>query len=249
MPHVGLNLVFLVPGEIGGMEVYARELIPELVAQRPDLKFTAFINREAAAADGPWGDLIPSVTLPVRSRNRVEWVRGEQQYLPRAAAGQGVDVVHSLATTAPAWGRFRRVTTIHDLIYRLAPEAAPPAQFDDAYAATEWVCAHAGELRIDGSRVAVAGVRPNVYRSVPTDDRDVKTALNFALADQKKKNRSDSAIRLSNVLSAEHQESKGDNYRLCLSLDRRGRPDTARTVVHRNQKQQWSVALWAWGAC
>ena len=28
--HVGLNLVFLVPGESGGMEVYARELIPPL---------------------------------------------------------------------------------------------------------------------------------------------------------------------------------------------------------------------------
>lgn len=100
-----------------------------------------------------------------------------------------------------------------------------------------------------GSRVAVAGVRPNTYRSVPTDDRDVTTALNFALADQKKKNRSDGAIRLRSLLSAEHQASKGDNYRLCLSLDRRGRADTARAVVHRNQKQQWSVALWAWGAC
>jgi hypothetical protein len=92
-------------------------------------------------------------------------------------------------------------------------------------------------------------VRPNAYRRVPIDDREVKTALNFALADQKKKNRSDGAVALRSVISAERQASKGDNFRLCLSLDRRGRPDTARTVVHRNQKQQWSVALWAWGAC
>jgi len=121
--HVGLNLVYLVPGEIGGMETYARELIPELVAQRPDLKLTAFINREAAAAgDGPWGRLIPSVTIPVEARNRVEWVMGEQRYLPRAAALQGVDLVHSLASTAPAWGPFKRVVTIHDLIYKTHPE-------------------------------------------------------------------------------------------------------------------------------
>jgi hypothetical protein len=92
-------------------------------------------------------------------------------------------------------------------------------------------------------------VRPNVYRAISVDDRDVKTALNFALADQRKKNRSESAVALRNILSAEHQASNGDNFRLCLSLDRRGRSDTARTVVHRNQKQQWSVALWAWGAC
>lgn len=54
--HVGLNLIFLVPGETGGMEVAARELIPELIKAAPDVRFTAFVNREAAAAkDGPWG--------------------------------------------------------------------------------------------------------------------------------------------------------------------------------------------------
>ena len=121
--HVGLNLVYLVPDETGGMETYARELIPRLVDERPDLKLTAFVNREAAAArNGPWGDLIPAVTIPVNARNRVEWVEGEQRYLPRAAALHGVDLVHSLASTAPAWGPFTRVTTIHDLIYRLHPE-------------------------------------------------------------------------------------------------------------------------------
>ena len=94
-----------------------------------------------------------------------------------------------------------------------------------------------------------APVRTNAYRSVAIDDREVRTALNFALAVQKKTNRSEGAVTLINVLSAERQESKGDNFRLCLSLDRRGRAATARTVVHRNQKRQWSVALWAWGGC
>jgi glycosyltransferase involved in cell wall biosynthesis len=122
--HVGLNLVFLVPGYAGGTETYARELIPELVAAAPHAQFTAFVNREAAADTGaPWGELIPAVTVPVRARNRVEWVRGEQQLLPRLAARAGVDLVHSLANTAPGWGRFRRVATIHDLSYRLVPDA------------------------------------------------------------------------------------------------------------------------------
>jgi glycosyltransferase involved in cell wall biosynthesis len=106
------------------METYARELIPKLVEERPGLKLTAFVNREAAAAnDGPWGHLIPSVTIPVNARNRAEWVMGEQRYLPRAAALHGVDLVHSLASTAPAWGAFKRVVTIHDLIYLAHPDA------------------------------------------------------------------------------------------------------------------------------
>jgi glycosyltransferase involved in cell wall biosynthesis len=123
--HVGLNLIFLVPGETGGMEVAARELIPALIeAGAPRVRFTAFVNREAAAAgDGPWGELLPAVTVPVNARRRVEWVRGEQLLLPRLAARERVDVVHSLASTAPAWGRFRRVVTVHDLIYARFPEA------------------------------------------------------------------------------------------------------------------------------
>ncbi len=122
--HVGLNLIYLVPGETGGTETYARELIPALVAAVPDLKLTAFVGREAAGArDAPWGSLIPAVVVPVRATNRVEWVRGEQALLPRRAAAAGVDLVHSLASTGPGVGRFRRVTTIHDLHHRTVTEA------------------------------------------------------------------------------------------------------------------------------
>ncbi len=141
--HVGLNLIFLVPGETGGMEVYARELIPALLAQAPPgTHFTAFVNRETAAAGGgPWGELLPAVTVPVSARNRVQWVLGEQAPLPLMAARAGVEILHSLASTAPVWGRFRRVSTVHDLIY---------ARFPDA---------HAG-LRDRGMRVLVpSGVR------------------------------------------------------------------------------------------
>jgi acetyl esterase len=41
--------------------------------------------------------------------------------------------------------------------YRLAPESPPPAQFEDAYAATAWVATHAAELGIDTNRLGVVG--------------------------------------------------------------------------------------------
>jgi glycosyltransferase involved in cell wall biosynthesis len=105
------------------METYARELVPRL-AQRADVRVTCLVNREAAdAGGGPWGQACPLEVVPVHARNRLEWVRGEQQYVPRMAARIGADVVHSLASTAPLWGRAARVTTIHDLNYIVVPEA------------------------------------------------------------------------------------------------------------------------------
>jgi glycosyltransferase involved in cell wall biosynthesis len=120
--HVGLNLLFLVPGETGGMETYARELVPALVAGRSGLVLTAFVNEEAFAEDASWpGTHV--VKVPVHARRRTDWVRGEQLLLPRLAAREGIEILHSLGSTSPAWGRFRRVTTIHDVIYRVYPEA------------------------------------------------------------------------------------------------------------------------------
>jgi glycosyltransferase involved in cell wall biosynthesis len=111
--HVGLNLIFLVPREMSGLERYARELTRALLQERPDLRLTAFVNREAAA-DATW---------PVYGRRRSAWVRGEQLRLPTLARRAGVEILHSLASTAPVWGRFRRVVTIHDAIFKLYPEA------------------------------------------------------------------------------------------------------------------------------
>lgn len=122
--HVALNLMFLVPGETGGTETYARELVQALGEERPDIRLTAFINRETAADPDPfWGQEIEAVTLPVNCRNRVEWVRGEQLLLPRAARYHGCSLVHSLANTGPVSGGLPRVLTIHDLLYRAVPDS------------------------------------------------------------------------------------------------------------------------------
>lgn len=161
--HVGLNLIFLVPGETGGMEIAARELIPALLAQAPrGMRFTAFVNRETASAgDGPWGELLPAVTVPVHARERVQWVIGEQTLLPIAAARARVELMHSMASTAPLWGRFRRVVTVHDLIYARFPEA------------------HAG-LRDKGMRVLVPGAVRRSHRVI-ADSRSTREDLHELL--------------------------------------------------------------------
>jgi glycosyltransferase involved in cell wall biosynthesis len=119
--HVGVNLVFLTPGEMGGLEVYARELTTAL-AQRDDVRLTLLMN-ELLTRDPLWERLGEPVLVRGDPRRRLDWVRADQTRVPRVAAHAGVDVVHSLASTAPLYGRFARVTTIHDLNYKLVPDS------------------------------------------------------------------------------------------------------------------------------
>jgi glycosyltransferase involved in cell wall biosynthesis len=115
--RVALNLSFLAPCETGGMEVYARELAQAL-AGRDDIELVLLGNR---LLDDGWPD-VERLVMPVNPRRRVEWVLGDHVHAPRAAARARADIVHSLASTGPAAGRVVRVTTIHDLNFKLVPD-------------------------------------------------------------------------------------------------------------------------------
>ncbi len=123
--RVGLDLVFLVPGETGGRETYVRELVPAMLAREPALELVAFVGRdggaELAAQLG-----VRAVTLPVSARSRVRWALGELALVAGAARRARVELVHAPANFAPPWGPFRRVVTIHDLQYRALPDLLSP---------------------------------------------------------------------------------------------------------------------------
>ena len=116
-----LNLSFLEPGEMGGLEVYARELTAALAA-REDVRLVLLLNRRAAG-DPHWRELAHTVDLDVDPAQRIQWVRADQTLVPRAARRAGAEVIHSLASTGPAAGGLARVVTVHDLHYRVHPEA------------------------------------------------------------------------------------------------------------------------------
>jgi glycosyltransferase involved in cell wall biosynthesis len=119
MVRVGLNLLFLTADAQGGLETYARELVGRL-GTYDDLQLTAFLSAEGG---GSWSDAVEVVRVRVKPSDRKQWVLSEQLILPRLASSHGCEVVHSLASTAPLTGRFTRVTTIHDVNYKIVPDA------------------------------------------------------------------------------------------------------------------------------
>ncbi len=126
--RVGLDLLYLIPGQTGGRETYARELVPAMQRHDPSLELVAFVNRDAGPRLGAeLGPRVRAVTLPVSARSRAQWALGELSLVSVAASRARVDVLHSMANFAPPWGRFRRVVTIHDLQYLAVPELLSPA--------------------------------------------------------------------------------------------------------------------------
>lgn len=128
---IGLNLLYLVPGAVGGTEIYAREIIHEIAEKLPDREFTAYVVREAAGplAEEDWPANvkirvvhIPGAIKPLRALVEIA-------VLPLIARRDGVGLLHSLGTTSPAWGSHARAVTVHDLIFHHHPETFPaPAQ-------------------------------------------------------------------------------------------------------------------------
>lgn len=123
--RVGLDLLYLVPGETGGTETYARRLVPELAAARPGIRLVAFARAELAAEldAEPWCDGLEVLRIPTPRAGRPGQVAAEQALLPAAARRARVDILHGLANTVPAVvPGAASVVTIHDLIHRRFPE-------------------------------------------------------------------------------------------------------------------------------
>lgn len=125
--RIGINALFIVPGEVGGSEIYARELIPALAAERPDDEFIVYCAREAGRSlrEEQWPANVTVRELALNARNKPRRVTFELFNLPRQARRDGIELLHSLGQTTPLWGCGRRVVSVLDLIYHHHPETFP----------------------------------------------------------------------------------------------------------------------------
>ena len=118
---VGLNLLWLVPGVVGGSEGYATGLLDPLT-KRDDVDVVAFglpgfvkqYPQLAAAAH----TVVPP--LP-EGRHVLRRVLIENAWLPRHLRAQKVDLVHHLGGIVPPGCRAPAVVTLHDLQYLSYP--------------------------------------------------------------------------------------------------------------------------------
>lgn len=119
--RIGLNALYLIPGKVGGTEIYARNLVRSLVAACPNDEFVLYVAREAAESF-PLAANLREVVCPIHAESRPARLAYEQSVLPYRAKRDGIDVLHSLGYTAPLVAPCPTVVTLHDLNYHFHPE-------------------------------------------------------------------------------------------------------------------------------
>jgi glycosyltransferase involved in cell wall biosynthesis len=120
--RVGINAVFLEP-RMGGLDTYVRALVPELVRVAPGIRFSVFCNPRGRAyleREGWEEGGVELLTHPLLGRRGLKAL--SELTLLGALAGRRVDLLHSVALTAPLRTRAVNVVTLADVTWIVAPD-------------------------------------------------------------------------------------------------------------------------------
>lgn len=124
--RVGINTLFLIPGEVGGSQTYLLETLHAMLRLYPDEQYVFFTHLEddAFLREQFQGCQAKQeyVCLSFKASNRYARILREQVELPRAVSRHSCDVLWSPGYTAPLFWHGPQVVTIHDMQYKTHPE-------------------------------------------------------------------------------------------------------------------------------
>jgi glycosyltransferase involved in cell wall biosynthesis len=122
MARIGVNALYLIPGGVGGTEIYLRELLAALASIDTTNEYFVFTNLETGQdltprqANFHWK---PQAVHAIFRPARILW---EQTVLALEAWRYSLDVLFNPGFTAPLTVRCALVTTFHDLQHKRYPE-------------------------------------------------------------------------------------------------------------------------------
>jgi glycosyltransferase involved in cell wall biosynthesis len=120
--RIGVNALYLIPGGVGGTEIYLRNLLGALAELDSSNQYFVFTNRETGSGLAPKQANFISLPQPVRAASRPARILWEQTGLPLAAVRHRLDVMWNPGFTAPLFCPCPQVTVFHDLQHKRHPE-------------------------------------------------------------------------------------------------------------------------------
>ncbi|MFM8862772.1 MAG: glycosyltransferase family 4 protein [Acidimicrobiia bacterium] len=125
--RIGVNLLWLVPGEVGGSEEYTVRLLRAVARQRPDeLDIVLYVTRSFVAAHPDLSAVFPTRVAPVSGASRPLRVLTESTWLAWRTRRDRCDVVHHAGGTMPFVRPATGIVTLHDLQPLSNPERFGP---------------------------------------------------------------------------------------------------------------------------
>jgi glycosyltransferase involved in cell wall biosynthesis len=120
--RIGINALYLIPGGVGGTEIYLRNLLGALAEIDGVNQYRVFLNHETNPSLVPTRPNFSCIRHPVPARIRPLRIVWEQAVLPLSALRHGLDVFLNPGFTAPLLTGAALVTVFHDLQHKRHPE-------------------------------------------------------------------------------------------------------------------------------
>lgn len=122
MKKIGINLLWMVPGVVGGSETYLTRLLQGLAERPTEFDYTIFALPQFAEAYPDLSKTFKMGVAPVSGSFKSFRVAGENSWLAAQCRKRNIDLVHHAGGIVPMIRAARPVLTIHDLQYLFYPE-------------------------------------------------------------------------------------------------------------------------------
>jgi glycosyltransferase involved in cell wall biosynthesis len=120
---IGVNALYLIPGSVGGTEIYLRNLLHAFATIDPVNRYIVYTNSETGT------DILPlhasnftTKVQPVDAKSRVKRILWEQTGLLGAVRRDQIDVLLNPGYTLPFLAACPCVTVFHDMQHKVHPE-------------------------------------------------------------------------------------------------------------------------------
>jgi len=120
--RIGINALFLLPGKVGGTEIFTRSMVRGLAEAGGDNEYIIFINTESVGVFDGVAPNVRVVLCPIRAVRRPVRILYEQLVLPFQLLRHRIDVLYSAGMTAPFFCPAPSVLVIHDLQHVNQPQ-------------------------------------------------------------------------------------------------------------------------------
>jgi glycosyltransferase involved in cell wall biosynthesis len=120
--RIGVNALYLIPGAVGGTEIYLWSLLQALTEIDDRNEYFVYANRETAGERPVDSPKFHFVKCRVKARFRPWRILWEQTALPWRLRRDGIDVLLNPGFTMPVLFDGASVTVFHDLQHKRHPE-------------------------------------------------------------------------------------------------------------------------------